>query len=84
MMPSSQGSSGNSVTQDLGKLLGGLIEKGLEASQSGSGSGSGGVGGTGGQPNQLFAQHDLQNTLAQAATAIVSALLGAGDTRQAA
>jgi hypothetical protein len=78
------GSTGNSVTQDLGKLLGGLIEKGLEASQGGHGSGGGGVGGTGGQPNQLFAQHDLQNTLAQAATAIVSALLGAGDTRQAA
>jgi len=78
------GNSGNSVTQDLGKLLGGLIEKGLEASQGGNGSGSGGVGGAGGQPNQLFAQHDLQNTLAQAATAIVSALLGAGDTRQAA
>lgn len=78
------GNPGNSVTQDLGKLLGGLIEKGLEASQGGNGSGSGGVGGTGGQPNQLFAQHDLQNTLAQAATAIVSALLGAGDTRQAA
>jgi hypothetical protein len=78
------GNSGNSVTQDLGKLLGGLIEKGLEASQGGNGSGSGGVGGAGGQPNQLFAQHDLQNTLAQAATAIVSALLGAGNTRQAA
>jgi hypothetical protein len=78
------GNSGNSVTQDLGKLLGGLIEKGLEASQGGNGSGSGGVGGAGGQPNQLFAQHDLQNTLAQAATAIVSALLGAGNTPQAA
>lgn len=76
--------AGNSVTQDLGKLLGGLIEKGLEASQGGSGSGGGGVGGTGGQPNQLFAQHDLQNTLAQAATAIVSALVGAGHTAQAA
>lgn len=64
------GNSGHSVTQDLGQLLGGLIEKGLEASQNGGGNGVGGQ-------NQLFAQHDLQNSLGQAANAIVSALLGA-------
>ncbi|WP_447650328.1 type III secretion system effector HrpZ [Pseudomonas abietaniphila] len=74
------GNSGNSVTQDLGKLLSGLIEKGLEASQNGNG----GVNGAGGQPNQLFAQHDLQNSLGQAANAIVSALLGAANTQNAA
>ncbi|MFJ3485264.1 type III secretion protein HrpZ [Pseudomonas sp. NPDC090202] len=65
-------SGGNSVTQDLGQLLGGLIGKGLEASQAGNGNGNVG----GGQ--QLFAQHDLQSSLTQAAGAIVSALLGAG------
>ncbi|MFK3795630.1 MULTISPECIES: type III secretion protein HrpZ [unclassified Pseudomonas] len=63
------GNSGHSVTQDLGQLLGGLIEKGLEASQNGGNN----IGGH----NPLFAQHDLQNSLGQAANAIVSALLGA-------
>lgn len=68
-------SSGNS-THDLAQLLSGLIEKGLQASQQGNG----GVNGGGGQSNALFARHDLQNTLAQTATAIVSALLGAGNS----
>jgi hypothetical protein len=78
------GNSGNSVTQDLGQLLSGLIEKGLEASQNGNGNGNGngagaGVSGTGGQQNPLFAQHDLQNSLSQAANAIVQALTGSGN-----
>jgi len=71
-----QSSSSGSPTHDLAQLLSGLIEKGLQASQQGNG----GVNGGGGQSNPLFAQHDLQNTLAQTATAIVSALLGAGNT----
>ena len=74
VQPSSTGSTGNSVTQDLGQLLSGLIEKGLEASQNGGGSGSSNNS-VGGQ-NQMFAQHDLQNSLGQAANAIVQALLG--------
>lgn len=68
--------TGNSVTQDLGKLLSGLIEKGLQASQNGNG---GNVGGAGGQQNPLFAQQDLQSSLSQAANAIIQALTGAGN-----
>ncbi|MBD8709915.1 harpin HrpZ family protein [Pseudomonas sp. CFBP 13711] len=63
----------NSVTQDLGQLLSGLIKKGLEAEQNGAG-----VNGAGGQTNP-FAQQDQQNMLAQAATALVSALVGGGN-----
>lgn len=66
------GLSSNPI-QDLGQLLSGLIEKGLLASQN-DGSNMGNS--LGGQ-NQLFAQHDLQNSLGQAANAIVSAMLGA-------
>lgn len=62
----------NSVTQDLGQLLSGLIKKGLEAEQNGAG-----VNGAGGQ--NPFAQQDQQNMLAQAATALVSALVGGGN-----
>jgi hypothetical protein len=69
------GNSGNSVTQDLGQLLGGLIEKGLEASQNGNGAN-----GAGGQQNPMFAQHDLQNSLADAASSIVTALLGGANS----
>ncbi|MDH0744976.1 harpin HrpZ family protein [Pseudomonas sp. GD03842] len=65
----SGGQSGQNAVQELGQLLGGLIEKGLQATQGG------GEGITG--QNPLFAQHDLQNSLAQAANAIVSTLLGA-------
>lgn len=63
----------NSVTQDLGQLLSGLIKKGLEAEQNVAG-----VNGAGGQTNP-FAQQDQQNMLAQAATALVSALVGGGN-----
>ncbi|TDV67588.1 harpin HrpZ family protein [Pseudomonas sp. LP_7_YM] len=70
------GNTGNSVTQDLGKLLSGLIEKGLQASQGGNG---GNVSGAGGQQNPLLAQHDLQSSLSQAANAIIQALTGAGN-----
>lgn len=69
---SQSGGAGNSVTQDLGQLLSGLIKKGLEAEQNGAG-----VSGAGGQSNP-FAQHDQQNMLAQAASALVSALVGGG------
>jgi hypothetical protein len=62
----------NSVTQDLGQLLSGLIKKGLEVEQNGAG-----VNGAGGQ--NPFAQQDQQNMLAQAATALVSALVGGGN-----
>ncbi len=68
---SQSGGAGNSVTQDLGQLLSGLIKKGLEAEQNGAG-----VSGAGGQ--NPFAQHDQQNMLAQAASALVSALVGGG------
>lgn len=68
---SQSGSATNSVTQDLGQLLSGLIKKGLEAEQNGAG-----VSGAGGQ--NPFAQHDQQNMLAQAASAVVSALVGGG------
>jgi len=69
---SQSGGATNSVTQDLGQLLSGLIKKGLEAEQNGAG-----VSGAGGQSNP-FAQHDQQNMLAQAASALVSALVGGG------
>ena len=69
------GNSANSVAQDLGQLLSGLIEKGLEATQSGGG----GAPGIGAQQNPLFAQHDLQSSLGQAANAIIQALLGSGN-----
>ncbi|WP_296262362.1 MULTISPECIES: type III secretion protein HrpZ [unclassified Pseudomonas] len=86
--PSQQSTSGNSVTQDLGQLLSGLIEKGLQASQNGGAAGGGAAGGggvgaagaAGGQHNPLFAQHDLQNSLSQAANAIVQALTGSSTT----
>jgi hypothetical protein len=71
---SQSGGATNSVTQDLGQLLSGLIKKGLEAEQNGAG-----VNGAGGQPNP-FAQHDQQNMLVQAASALVSALVGGGNT----
>jgi hypothetical protein len=71
---SQTGAAGNSVTQDLGQLLSGLIKKGLEAEQN-----SAGVNGAGGQHNP-FAQHDQQNMLAQAASALVSALVGGGNS----
>ncbi|MEX6666819.1 type III secretion protein HrpZ [Pseudomonas sp. W2-17] len=70
---SQSGGATNSVTQDLGQLLSGLIKKGLEAEQNGAG-----VNGAGGQTNP-FAQQDQQNMLAQAATALVSALVGGGN-----
>lgn len=69
---SQSGGATNSVTQDLGQLLSGLIKKGLEAEQNGAG-----VNGVGGQ--NPFAQQDQQNMLAQAATALVSALVGGGN-----
>jgi hypothetical protein len=69
---SQSGGATNSVTQDLGQLLSGLIKKGLEAEQNGAG-----VNGAGGQ--NPFAQQDQQNMLAQAATALVSALVGGGN-----
>ena len=68
---SQAGAGSSSVTQDLGQLLSGLIKKGLEAEQNGAG-----VNGAGGQ--NPFAQHDQQNMLAQAASALVSALVGGG------
>ncbi|MCF7543032.1 harpin HrpZ family protein [Pseudomonas petrae] len=70
---SQSGGAGNSVTQDLGQLLSGLIKKGLEAEQNGAG-----VNGAGGQ--NPFAQHDQQNMLVQAASALVSALVGGGSS----
>ena len=70
---SQSGGATNSVTQDLGQLLSGLIKKGLEAEQNGAG-----VNGAGGQ--NPFAQQDQQNTLAQAAAALVSALVGGGNS----
>jgi hypothetical protein len=73
--PGGSGNAGNSVSQDLGQLLSGLIKDGLQANQGGGG----GVGGSGGQ-NPMFAHHDLQNSLAQTASNLVSALLGAGNT----
>ncbi|WP_342652667.1 type III secretion protein HrpZ [Pseudomonas sp. F3-2] len=68
--------TGNSISQDLGQLLSGLIKDGLQANQNGNG----GLGGAGGH-NPAFAQHDLQSSLAQTATALVSALLGAGNNQ---
>lgn len=68
---SQAGAGSSSVTQDLGQLLSGLIQKGLQAEQNGAG-----VNGAGGQ--NPFAQHDQQNMLAQAASALVSALVGGG------
>ncbi|OCX19515.1 harpin HrpZ family protein [Pseudomonas graminis] len=70
---SQSGGATQSVTQDLGQLLSGLIKKGLEAEQNGAG-----VNGAGGQ--NPFAQQDQQNTLAQAAAALVSALVGGGNS----
>lgn len=70
---SQSGGATQSVTQDLGQLLSGLIKKGLEAQQNGAG-----VNGAGGQ--NPFAQQDQQNTLAQAAAALVSALVGGGNS----
>ncbi|WP_341957589.1 type III secretion protein HrpZ [Pseudomonas sp. RC10] len=76
VQPGNSGSQG--VAQDLGQLLSGLIEKGLEASQGNNGNGAGATG-NGAPQNALFAQHDLQNSLGQAADAIVQALLGSGN-----
>ncbi|MFJ5298431.1 type III secretion protein HrpZ [Pseudomonas sp. NPDC088368] len=73
VQPGNSGSQG--VVQDLGQLLSGLIEKGLEASQGNGASATG----NGAPQNALFAQHDLQNSLGQAANAIVQALLGSGN-----
>jgi hypothetical protein len=70
------GNSGNSVSQDLGQLLGGLIKDGLQANHTGNEV----VNSSGGQ-NQLFAKHDLASSLAQYASAIVSALLGVSNSR---
>ncbi|WP_296187444.1 type III secretion protein HrpZ [Pseudomonas sp. UBA1879] len=71
-------SNSQGVTQDLGQLLSGLIQKGLEASQGGGGNGASAAG-AGAPQNTLFAQHDLQSSLSQAANAIVQTLLGGGN-----